>query len=112
MEDEEVVRGLVRQVLEGQGYTVLVAQDGQEAIELARQNSIDVLLTDLTMPNVGGRELAERLRESQPSLKVIYMSGYVEDGLTGALPPSTSFLGKPFTFSELTEKVRELVAAP
>jgi two-component system cell cycle sensor histidine kinase/response regulator CckA len=112
VEDEEVVRGLVRQVLEGQGYVVLVAQDGQEAIELAGRNTIDVLLTDLTMPNVGGREVAERLRETQPGLKVVYMSGYVEDGLTGALPPATSFLGKPFTFSELTETVRHLLTSP
>ena len=112
VEDEEVVRGLVRQVLEGQGYVVLVAQDGQEAIELAGRNTIDVLLTDLTMPNVGGREVAERLRETQPGLKVVYMSGYVEDGLTGALPPATSFLGKPFTFSELTETVRHVLTSP
>jgi PAS domain S-box-containing protein len=112
VEDEEVVRGLVRQVLEGQGYVVLVAQDGQDAIELAARNTIDVLLTDLTMPNVGGRELAERLRETQPGLKVVYMSGYVEDGLTGVLPPATSFLGKPFTFSELTETVRHVLTSP
>ena len=75
VEDEEVVRGLVRQMLAGQGYEVLVAQDGEEAIELAGRNTIDVLLTDLTMPKVGGREVAERLRESQPALKVVYMSG-------------------------------------
>jgi PAS domain S-box-containing protein len=112
VEDEEVVRGLVRQVLEGQGYEVLVAEDGQEALDLARESAIDVLLTDLTMPNVGGRELAERLRVTQPALKVVYMSGYAEDGLAGALHPGTSFLGKPFTFSELTQTVRELVAAP
>ena len=59
VEDEEVVRGLVRQMLEGEGYDVLVAQDGEEAIELAGQNTIDVLLTDLTMPKVGGREVAD-----------------------------------------------------
>ena len=78
---------------------------------IAGRNTIDVLLTDLTMPNVGGREVAERLRESQPGLKVIYMSGYAEDLPTGALPPSTSFLGKPFTFAELTETVKTLIAA-
>ena len=111
VEDEEVVRGLVRQVLEGQGYVVLVAQDGQEAIEMAGQNTIDVLLTDLSMPNVGGREVAERLREAQPGLKVVYMSGYVEDGLTGALPPATTFLGKPFTFSDLTEAVQRVLTS-
>ena len=112
VEDEEVVRGLVLQMLVGQGYDVLVAQDGEEAIELAAQNAIDVLLTDLTMPRVGGREVAERLRDSQPGLKVIYMSGYAEDLPAGALPPATSFLGKPFTFAELTETIRALIAAP
>ncbi len=110
VEDEDVVRALVRQMLAGQGYDVLVAQDGEEAIKLAGRNTIDVLLTDLTMPKVGGREVAERLRESQPGLKVIYMSGYAEDLPTGALPPATSFLGKPFTFAELTETVRSLTA--
>ena len=112
VEDEEVVRGLVRQMLVGEGYEVLVAQDGEEAIELAGSNTFDVLLTDLTMPKVGGREVAERLRESQPALKVVYMSGYAEDLPPGALPPATSFLGKPFTFAELTETVHALIAAP
>ena len=86
VEDEEVVRGLVRQMLVGEGYEVLVAQDGEEAIELAGSNTIDVLLTDLTMPKVGGREVAERLRESQPALKVVYMSGYAEDLPTRRAP--------------------------
>ena len=90
VEDEEVVRGLVRQMLVGEGYEVLVAQDGEEAIELAGSNTFDVLLTDLTMPKVGGREVAERLRESQPALKVVYMSGYAED-----LPPGRSRLRRP-----------------
>ena len=112
VEDEEVVRGLVRQMLAGEGYDVLVAQDGEEALELAGQHHVDVLLTDLTMPKVGGREVAERLRASQPGLKVIYMSGYAEDLPAGALPPATSFLGKPFTFAELTETVHALIAAP
>jgi PAS domain S-box-containing protein len=112
VEDEEVVRGLVQQMLVGQGYEVLVAEDGEEALAMAGRNTIDVLLTDLTMPNVGGREVAERLRESQPGLKVIYMSGYAEDLPSGALPPSTSFIGKPFTFAELTETVKTLIARP
>ena len=86
VEDEEVVRGLVRQMLVGEGYEVLVAQDGEEAIELAGSNTFDVLLTDLTMPKVGGREVAERLRESQPALKVVYMSGYAEDSAPRRAP--------------------------
>ena len=112
VEDEEVIRGLVRQMLVGEGYEVLVAKDGEEAIELAGRTTIDVLLTDLTMPKVGGREVAERLRESQPGLRVIYMSGYAQDLPAGPLPPATSFLGKPFTFAELTETVDALITAP
>jgi hypothetical protein len=66
VEDEEVVRGLVRQMLVGQGCEVVVAQDGEEALAAPPRHTIDVLLTDLSMPNVGGREVAERLREAQP----------------------------------------------
>ena len=111
VEDEEVVRSLVVQVLEGAGYRALIAHDGENALALARQNHVDLLLTDLTMPRLGGRELAEQLRESHPELKVVYMSGYADDGILsdGVLPPETAFLSKPFTFAELAEKVRSLL---
>jgi PAS domain S-box-containing protein len=111
VEDEEVVRGLVVHVLEGEGYHALVANDGEEALALAERTRIDVLLTDLTMPKLGGRELAERLRSSNPELKVVYMSGYADAGifLDGALAPGTAFLSKPFTFAELAESVRGLL---
>ena len=70
-----------------------------------------MLLTDLTMPKLGGRELAERLRNSNPELKVVYMSGYADAGIfaDGALPAGTAFLSKPFTFAELAESVRGLL---
>jgi two-component system cell cycle sensor histidine kinase/response regulator CckA len=108
VEDEDVVRGLVRQVLAGAGFEVLVARDGEEAFALAAENPVDVLLTDLLMPKLGGQEVAEQLRASHPDLKVVYMSGYAESGLfsDGGLPPGTAFLEKPFTFSELTERVQ------
>jgi CheY-like chemotaxis protein len=111
VEDEEVVRSLVVQVLEGAGYRALIAHDGENALALARQNHVDLLLTDLTMPRLGGRELAEQLRESHPELKIVYMSGYADDGILsdGVLPPETAFLSKPFTFAELAEKVRSLL---
>ena len=102
VEDEEVVRGLVRQMLAGQGYEVLVAQDGEEGSTAPPSTASTCCSRISRCRNVGGREVAERLREAQPDLKVIYMSGYAEDLPTGALPPSTSFLGKPFTFAELT----------
>ena len=112
VEDEDVVRGLVRQVLEGVGFDVLVARDGEEAFALAAKHHIDVLLSDLMLPKLGGHEVADRLRSSQPQLKVLYMSGYAESGLfsDGVLPPGTAFLEKPFTFSELTGKVQELLS--
>ena len=113
VEDEDVIRTLVDQVLRGEGYDVLLAADGDEAITLATRNRIDLLLTDLTMPGIGGHELASRLRETQPGLKVMFMSGFAEGGdfSAAALPPATAFLEKPFTFTHLTERVRELVAA-
>jgi PAS domain S-box-containing protein len=114
VEDEEVVRGLVCQVLENEGLTPLVARDGEEALELAGRQHVDVLLTDLMMPKLGGRELAEQLRRTNPGLKVVYMSGYPEGGILsdGVLPPDTAFLSKPFTFAELAEKVRGLLRTP
>jgi len=112
VEDEDVVRGLVQQVLEGVGFQVLVAQDGAEALGLAQSRHVDVLLTDLRMPNLGGRDLATRLRASHPALKVVYMSGYADSGILsdGVLPPGTAFLEKPFTFTELTETVQGLMS--
>jgi len=113
VEDEEVIRGLVDQVLRGEGYEVLLAADGDEAIELADGARVDVLLTDLTMPGIGGHELADRLRAGAPELKVMFMSGFAEgnDFSTTALPPATAFLEKPFTFTMLSERMRELIAA-
>ena len=112
VEDEDVIRGLVDQVLRGEGYEVLLAADGDEAIALAGSNRVDVLLTDLTMPGIGGHELADRLRAGAPALKVMFMSGFAEgnDFSTSALPPATAFLEKPFTFTMLSERMRELVA--
>jgi PAS domain S-box-containing protein len=112
VEDEDVVRRLVKQVLEQNGYTVLEAHDGQEALELGRGRAIDLLLTDMVMPKLGGLEVATALREAQPELKVIYMSGYAEGVLEpGVLGSSTRLLEKPFGFAALTEQVRNLLDA-
>jgi len=113
VEDEDVVRGLVHQVLAGDGHEVLLAAGADEALALADGRRIDVLLTDLTMPGLGGRELAGRLRAATPELKVVFMSGFADDGAYSpdALPPRTAFLQKPFTFAGLTGIVRELLAS-
>ncbi len=112
VEDEDVIRGLVDQVLRGEGYDVLLAANGDEAMELAAGNRVDVLLTDLSMPGIGGDELADRLRAGAPGLKVMFMSGFAEGGHFSAasMPPATAFLEKPFTFTMLSERMRDLIA--
>ena len=108
VEDEEVVRRLLRQVLEQAGYDVLEAADGAEALSLAATCRVDLLLTDMTMPGLNGREVAERLRAERPDLKVIYMSGYAD----GALEQGVEVLEKPFTFDVLTAKVGGVLETP
>ena len=113
VEDEEVVRRLVRQVLETGGYRVLEAADGSAALALGSAEHVDLLLTDMVMPELGGKELAERLRVRTPELKVIFMSGYADGGLSdnGALQPGTELLEKPFAFADLLDRVRHVLDA-
>ncbi len=114
-EDEDAVRSLVRLALKRAGYTVLTAADGEEAMQVAKMHEgvIDLLLTDVVMPRMGGTELASRLRERQPDLPVIFMSGYAGDALTrdGSLPTGSAFIQKPFPPSVLATTVREVLAA-
>ncbi|MCL4402178.1 MAG: ATP-binding protein [Acidobacteria bacterium] len=111
VEDEESVRRLLKHVLSRQGYTVLEAPDGPSALEIARANSspIHLLLTDMVMPGMSGREVGERFLAQRPKSRVIYMSGYTDDVLvrTGALGPGMSFLQKPLRPEVLAAKVRE-----
>ncbi|HSU12814.1 PAS domain S-box protein [Longimicrobium sp.] len=104
-EDEVTVRRLAVRVLSRAGYTVLEAADGEEALRVASAHSgrIDVLVTDVVMPRLGGRLLASRLREARAGVPVIYMSGYTEEAVQrhGVLDPGTGFLGKPFTAEQL-----------
>ena len=111
-EDEPVVRNMVTRLLEQSGLTVLAAADGEAALELARSHagSIDVLLTDVVMPRMGGRDLAGRLREERPGLRVVYMSGYAEDETlrAGALGDA-AFMQKPFDPKILTKTIHAAV---
>jgi signal transduction histidine kinase len=111
VEDEKGVRDLVRDVLQGQGYTVLEARHGIEALAVARRHggSIDLLLTDVVMPRMGGPELAECLVARQPNLKVLYMSGYAERAMArhGVLDADAPYLQKPVTVEAITRHVRE-----
>jgi PAS domain S-box-containing protein len=110
-EDEPAVRALVRNTLERQGYRVLEARDGGEALTLAQEYAgrIDLLLTDVAMPVLDGRELANRLRNSFAGMRVIYMSGYVDDVLRPMETRSGPFFQKPFTATALAQLVREVL---
>ena len=113
VEDEDDVRTLVKETLEMMDYRVVAAANGQEALDLynKKNHSIQLVLTDVVMPVMGGRELVENLLELKPGLKIIYMSGYTEDAivLNGVLKPGTQFIQKPFTPVLLMQKIREVL---
>jgi PAS domain S-box-containing protein len=116
VEDYEVVADLIRAVLAESGYTILEARDGGEALELAggHPGPIHLLLTDVVLPRLSGPELAERLLELRPGLRVLFMSGYLDEGAETArgVPTPSAFVSKPFTPRELAEKVRAVLDAP
>jgi signal transduction histidine kinase len=108
VEDDERIRGLLTAVLQDNGYETLIAEDGAAALGIAEGNGhqIDLLLTDIVMPNIGGPELAERLQEKNPGLSVVFMSGYSEEIVSSRLAPSErTLLEKPFSLSELLDCV-------
>jgi PAS domain S-box-containing protein len=113
VEDEDLVRDLTRTVLLEHGYRVLEASGGSQALSISEeyQSSIDLLATDVVMPHMSGRELAERLLLLRPNIKILYMSGYTDDTIVhhGLADPSITFLQKPFTPAELAHKVREVL---
>jgi CheY-like chemotaxis protein len=114
VEDEEMVRSLSREILETCGYTVIEAEDGVKALNLCDEDcKIDLLMTDVVMPQMGGRELAEKLTEKMPGLQVLFTSGYTDDPEMrhGVMETSANFLQKPFTPYGLVQKVREILDA-
>ena len=112
-EDAAAVRAVARQVLERQGYTVLEAPDGELALHLAQRHAgpIHLLLTDVVMPGMSGRQLADRLARLRPDTKVLYVSGYTDDAVVrhGVLEAGIAYLQKPFTIDSLARKVREVL---
>jgi len=113
VEDDDALRKLACKILEPQGYSILEAQNGIEALKVSEEHGdqIHLMITDAVMPQMGGRELAERLRPLRPDLKVIYMSGYTDNAILhhGVLSPEIEFLEKPFTPARLKRKVREVL---
>ncbi len=111
-EDEDAVRSLARHVLKACGYTVLEAADGVQALEVAQGHAdITLLISDVVMPHLGGRELAERVTALRPGCKVLFTSGYTDDAVVrhGVHEAEVAFLQKPFTPAQLAQKVREVL---
>jgi PAS domain S-box-containing protein len=116
VEDDEAVRPLIAQALRLYGYTVLEAGTGAEALDIAEREpaTIDLLLTDIVMPGMNGRELAEQLLAEQPALHVVYTSGYPADTIIrhGIAHASTAYLEKPYLPDDLAHKIRDVLDAP
>jgi CheY-like chemotaxis protein len=115
VEDEPMLRELGLTVLQELGYEVLAAENGKEALALLDahpEKRIDLLLTDVVMPEMGGKELAEKLRPLSPKTKVIFCSGYTEDAIfhSGGLEAGVYFLQKPYTVAAVAQKVSEVLA--
>jgi CheY-like chemotaxis protein len=113
VEDYDVLKGLAGRILRAAGYTVLEASDGAEALALCKKHNgeLDLILADVVMPSMGGRELAERIKRAHPKLKMLFMSGYTDEAITrnGVLPAGVPFLEKPFTALSLKMKAREVL---
>jgi len=114
VEDEPSVREVAAHVLRDQGYRVLEAANGDEAFRLAQEyanQEIHLLLADVVLPQMGGRELADRLKALRPDIKVLFISGYTDNAIVhhGALEAGVAFLQKPFSPTALARKVREVL---
>ena len=114
VEDDELVRDLANRLLKQLGYRVLVAVNGEDALRVVREHDgekIHLLLADIVMPQMGGKELAIKLKILRPDVKVLYTSGYADDGIVhhGAMDPGTQFLQKPFSLKTLSHKVRKVL---
>jgi CheY-like chemotaxis protein len=116
VEDDELVRKLARDVLETSGYRVLEAANGEAALAICEQNEdvIHLLLSDVVMPKLSGRDVANRLQSLHPEMRIVYMSGYANNAIVhhGVLDEGTWFIQKPFSPHELAQKVREVLDIP
>ena len=106
VEDEEVVRNLTRDLLSRDGYDVVVAENGEQALEVAAEHVFDLVITDMVMPRISGKAIADRLLSDRPNLPIIFISGYAHDVLGGGLRVTEAFLQKPFSAHDLSAAVR------
>jgi CheY-like chemotaxis protein len=115
VEDEEAVRRSCHEFLTSSGYRVLEARDGQHALKVAREHvgHIDLLVSDVVMPHLSGGELAERLMQERPEMKVLFVSGYAEKTVLqhGVIDLQSGFLQKPFSLKTLARSMREVLDA-
>lgn len=111
VDDASSLRAILRSRLEANGYTVLEADDGEHAIRISERErrTIDLLLTDISMPKMKGPSLAKRIIAQRPQMKVLYMSGYANPAVAGVVDSNAGFLQKPFSEEELTLKVRQIL---
>jgi len=115
VEDSDVVRDVIANLLESGGLTVLQASGGEEALALSRRGDapIDLLLTDIVMPEMSGVELADRLERERPDVRILFMTGYAEEAVMneGILGRHREFIGKPFTREQITTRVRKILSS-
>jgi CheY-like chemotaxis protein len=113
VEDSDSVREVIANMLEGGGLTVLQASGGEEALALSRRRDapIDLLLTDIVMPEMSGVELADRLERERPDMRILFMTGYAEEVVVneGILGKHRECIGKPFTREQITNRVRTIL---
>jgi len=113
VEDDDSLRKLTRTVLKQRGYKILEAENGEDALRISKEHegTIDLMITDVVMPKMGGKETAERLKTLHPQMKVIYMSGYTDNAIVhhGVLAAGLNFLEKPFSLEGLARKAREVL---
>ncbi|MFC1494688.1 PAS domain S-box protein [Thermodesulfobacteriota bacterium] len=113
VEDDTGIRKLAQKTLQAYGYSVLVAENGEDALRISKEHKepIDLMITDVVMPKMGGKIIAERLHELRPQMKIIYMSGYTDDAIVnhGVLVPGHNYLEKPFSPVDLARKVRQVL---
>jgi len=114
VEDSDVVRDVIARMLKNGGLTVLQASGGEEALALARRGdtAIDLLLTDIVMPEMSGVELADRMEKERPGMRILFMTGYAEEVVVneGILGKHRECIGKPFTQEQITKRVREILS--